>query len=82
MFMVMPQTIEINQDTNIKFSSLWQQNIIDINELKEISTESSGYYVIFKFDNNKFKILNRIDGLYELVAFLKLKKTDLRVKGL
>ena len=83
MFIVMPQRIEVILDQRIKFISFWREYIFEIRELEEVFTESSGYYVIFKFSNSKkFKMLNKIEGLYELVGFLKIKNPDLGVTGL
>jgi hypothetical protein len=41
-----------------------------------------GYYVVFRFAKAKVALLNRIDGLYELVSYLKSQKPELVVKGL
>ena len=82
MFIKMPQHIELISDNSISFKSFTKEIQIDTNDLLEIYTESMGYYVIFKCKNLPFKILNRVDGLYELVSFLKSKNETIKVKGL
>jgi hypothetical protein len=78
----MPQYVEVTPDGALNFHSYLGTRMALPNDLMEIATESMGYYVVFRFEKAKFKLLNRIDGLYELLSFLKAQKPDLVIKGL
>jgi hypothetical protein len=81
-FVAMPQYVEVTPDGALNFYSYLGTRVALPNDLREIATESMGYYVVFRFKKAKFKLLNRIDGLYELLSFLKTQKPDLVIKGL
>lgn len=81
-FVAMPQYVEVTSDGKLNFWSYLGARELSPNDLKEISTESMGYYVIFRFNNTKYKFLNRIDGLYELLSYLKELNPNVTLKGL
>ena len=51
-------------------------------EVSEIATESFGYYVHFRTLGGTFVMVNGIDGLQELVAWLRGRNPALQVRGL
>jgi hypothetical protein len=81
-FVAMPRSVELTADGALKFDSLLGTRIAAPSELRSITTGSMGYYVVFRFAKAKVALLNRIDGLYELVSYLKSQKPELVVKGL
>ena len=81
-FVAMPQYVEVTPDGTLNFHSYLGTRVVSSNDLSEVATESTGYYVVFRFSKAKIKLLNRIDGLYELLSFLKARKPDLVIKGL
>ena len=81
-FISMPQYVEVTPDGGLNFRSYLGTQTTLASELREVTTESMGYYVVFRFDKLKIKVLNRIDGLYELLSLLKARKPELIIKGL
>jgi hypothetical protein len=81
-FVAMPQYITVTPTGALTFRSYLGTRVISPTDLTEVTTESMGYYVVFRFGNAKVKLLNRIDGLYELLSSLKAQKPDLVIKGL
>jgi hypothetical protein len=81
-YVAMPRSVQLTADGALKFASLLGTRLAAPSDLRSITTQSMGYYVVFRFAKAKFKLLNRIDGLYELVFYLKSQKPELIVKGL
>lgn len=81
-FVAMPRSVELTADGALKFDSLLGMRIAAPSELRSITTGVMGYYVVFRFAKAKVALLNRIDGLHELVSHLKSLKPDLVIKGL
>jgi hypothetical protein len=81
-FVAMPQYVEVTPDGALNFRSYLGTRTTLASDLQEVTTESMGYYVVFRFDKIRIKLLNRIDGLYELLSFLKARKPELIIKGL
>ena len=81
-FVAMPQHIDVMPNGTLSFRSYLGTRVISPTELTEVTTESMGYYVVFRFGKARVKLLNRIDGLYELLSSLKTQKPDLIIKGL
>lgn len=81
-FVAMPQYVDVAPTGSLSFRSYLGTRVISPAELTEVTTESMGYYVVFRFGKAKIKLLNRIDGLYELLSSLKAQKPDLVIKGL
>ena len=81
-FVAMPRTVELTADGALKFDSFFGTRIAAPAELRSIVTTSMGYYVVFRFAKAKVTLLNRIDGLYELISYLKAQCPELVVKGL
>jgi hypothetical protein len=81
-FVAMPQSIELTADGALKFDSFLGTRVVTPKDLRAVTTGSMGYYVVFRFEKAKVTLLNRIDGLYELLSYLKSCKPDLVIKGL
>jgi hypothetical protein len=47
-----------------------------------LATESFGYYVHFNTRGGKFVILNGVDGLHELVLWMRERNPALQVRGM
>ena len=80
-YLRMPYRILLRDD-KITLESLLGEATVAPDELTDIATESFGYYVHFKTRENKFVILNGIDGLHELVAWLRERNPALQVRGI
>lgn len=80
-YLRMPYRILVRDD-KITLKSLLGEARVAPGEITDIATESFGYYVHFKTRENKFVILNGVDGLHELVAWLRERNPALQVRGI
>jgi hypothetical protein len=78
----MPYRITLRDDNNITLKSLLGEVSVTPSEVTDIATESLGYYVHFKTRKDKFVILNGLDGLHELVSWMRERNPSLQVRGL
>ena len=81
-FVAMPRSVELTADGALKFDSFLATRVLSPKDLRSVSTQSMGYYVVFRFEKAKVTLLNRIDGLYELLSYLKSQQPKLVIKGL
>lgn len=82
MFIAMPQYIDVAPDGTLSFRSYLGTRVASPAELTQVATETMGYYVVFRFGAVDIKLLNRVDGLHELLSSLKAQKPDLMIIGL
>jgi len=81
-YLKMPYRITLRSDNNITLKSLLGEVSVTPSEVTDIATESLGYYVHFKTRKDKFVILNGLDGLHELVSWMRERNPSLQVRGL
>lgn len=81
-YLRMPYRISFSGDGRLILKSLLGEATLAPGEVSEIATESFGYYVHFKTRERTFVILNGVDGLRELVAWLRERNPALQVRGL
>jgi len=81
-YLKMPYRITLGRDNSITLKSLLGEATLTPIDVTDIATESFGYYVHFKTHEDKFVILNGIDGLHELVAWIRQRNPALQVRGL
>jgi hypothetical protein len=81
-YLKMPYRITLGSDNSITLKSLLGEATLTPSDVTDIATESFGYYVHFKTREDKFVILNGIDGLHELVAWIRQRNPTLQVRGL
>ena len=80
-YLRMPYRILLRDD-KITLQSLLGEATVAPGEVTDIATESFGYYVHFKTRQDKFVILNGVDGLRELVSWIRERNPALQVRGL
>lgn len=80
-YLRMPYRILLRDD-KITLKSLLGKAAVTPTEVTDIATESFGYYVHFKTRESKFVILNGVDGLHELVLWLRERNPVLQVRRL
>jgi hypothetical protein len=76
-----PRYVEIASSDVLEFHSLLGTKVALIADLREIASANGAYTVVFRFEKASFTMINRIDGLPQLLAFMKARKPDLIVKG-
>ena len=81
-YLKMPYRISVSSEDRITFRSLLGETTIAPGDVTDIATESFGYYVHFKTNNAKYLVVNGIDGLYELVSWIRERNPMLHVRGL
>ena len=81
-YLRMPYRTSFSGDGRLILKSLLGEATLAPGEVSEIATESFGYYVHFKTRERTFVILNGVDGLRELVAWLRERNPALQVRGL
>ena len=78
-YLRMPYQINLNGNESLRFKSILGEATVLPNEISEIS---GGYYVQFRTSNRKFEMVNGIDGLHELLSWLRERNPSVRVQGL
>jgi hypothetical protein len=81
-YLKMPYRITVTSDARITFRSLLGEATVAPAEVTDIATESFGYYVHFETRKGKYVILNGVDGLHELISWMRERNPSLRVRGL
>jgi hypothetical protein len=81
-YLRMPYRISLGGDERMTLRSLLGEAAVAPGEVSEIATESFGYYVHFRTPGGTFVMVNGIDGLQELVAWLRGRNPALQVRGL
>ena len=81
-YLRMPYRISLGGDDRVMLKSLLGEAAVAPGEVSEIATESFGYYVHFRTLGGTFVMVNGIDGLQELVAWLRGRNPALQVRGL
>lgn len=81
-YLRMPYRISLGGDDRMMLKSLLGEAAVAPGEVSEIATESFGYYVHFRTPGGTFVMVNGIDGLQELVAWLRGRNPALQVRGL
>lgn len=81
-YLRMPYRISLGGDDRMMLKSLLGEAAVAPGEVSEIATESFGYYVHFRTPGGTFVMVNGIDGLHELVAWLRGRNPALQVRGL
>ena len=81
-YLSMPYRIGVGGDGGLVLRSLLGEAAVAPGEVSEIATESFGYYVHFRTAGGTFVMVNGIDGLQELVAWLRGRNPALQVRGL
>ncbi len=76
----MPYKVTIVADGSLRFTSLLKETARHIDDLVQISPGST--LVTFHFGGQKLDMLSSIDGLDELLSFLKEKNPRLEIKQL
>jgi len=81
-YLRMPYRISLGGDDRMTLRSLLGEAAVAPGAVSEIATESFGYYVHFRTPGGTFVMVNGIDGLQELVAWLRGRNPALQVRGL
>jgi hypothetical protein len=81
-YLRMPYRIRLAGEERMTLRSLLGEAAVAPGEVSEIATESFGYYVHFRTPGGTFVMVNGIDGLQELVAWLRGRNPALQVRGL
>jgi hypothetical protein len=81
-YLRMPYRISLGGDDRMMLKSLLGEAAVAPGEVSEIATESFGYYVHFRTPGGTFVMVSGIDGLQELVAWLRGRNPALQVRGL
>lgn len=81
-YLRMPYRISLGGDDRLLLKSLLGEAAVAPGEVSEIATESFGYYVHFRTPGGTFVMVNGIDGLQELLAWLRERNPPLQVRGL
>ena len=81
-YLGMPYRISLGGEDRMMLKSLLGEAAVAPGEVSEIATESFGYYVHFRTPGRTFVMVNGIDGLQALVAWLRGRNPALQVRGL
>jgi hypothetical protein len=81
-YLRMPYRISLGGDERMTLRSLLGEATVAPGTVSEIATESFGYYVHFRTPGGTFVMVNGIEGLQELVAWLRGRNPALQVRGL
>jgi hypothetical protein len=81
-YLRMPYRISLGGDDRMMLKSLLGEAAVAPGEVSEIATESFGYYVHFRTPGGTFVMVNGIDGMQELVVWLRGRNPALQVRGL
>lgn len=79
----MPQSIELNTDSQkMTFNSILSKKEIEIREIQNIKTTPiNSAFITFRHKSGRLTLLNRIDGLHELINEIKKINPDLETRG-
>jgi hypothetical protein len=79
----MPHSMTLNSDSGkIIFNSLISKKKVNIREIQKIKTSPiNSAYITFRHKSGRLTLLNRIDGLHELINEIKKVNPNLETKG-
>ena len=79
----MPQSIEFNSDLQkVIFNSIFSKKEIETLKIRKIhTTPINSAYITFRHESGKVVLLNRIDGLHELISELKRVNANIETRG-
>lgn len=80
-FLRMPYRIRVGED-GITLKAVAREATVRPDEVSGIVTESFGYYVHFNTGQGTFVVLKSMDGLRELVAWVRERNPSVTVRGL
>ena len=83
-FIRMPHSMIYNKDTmEITFCSLISKKKVDIRQIFEIETSAiQSVFITFKYESGRLTMLNKINGLYELISQIKKANPILKTIGI
>ena len=79
----MPQSIEFNSDLHkVIFNSIFSKKEIETLKIRKIETTPiNSAFITFRHDSGKLILINRIDGLHDLINEIKKVNPNIETKG-